>query len=91
MSLRLHSTPTPVLICQEVSPSARPSAPAGALGVLFMETSPKDLVEQFLYLDTNRYWVRLLLLLLQLLLLLFLLLLLLLLLLPLPDLFLTRS
>ena len=32
----------------------RPSAPAGALGVLFQDTSARDLVEQFQYLDERR-------------------------------------
>ena len=33
---------------------SRPSAPAGALNVLFNETAPKELVEQFQYLDTDK-------------------------------------
>ena len=33
---------------------ARPSAPAGALNVLFNETAPRELVEQFQYLDTDK-------------------------------------
>ena len=41
---------------QDVSSRAgsRPSAPAGALNVLFNETAPKELVEQFQYLDTDK-------------------------------------
>merc|ERR1719234_2732980 len=33
---------------------ARPSAPPGALNVLFNETAPRELVEQFQYLDTDK-------------------------------------